>query len=364
MILRQNYGKLFNSFGKLWVNDLFVTAFNINNKMSVEKILGSWKKKDFKSLYWIEGEESYYIDTIIDYAEQNILSESEVPFNLTVFYGKDADWAAVINACRRYPMFADRQVVLLKEAQHMKEIERLEPYFESPLASTIFVVGYKEKGLDKRKSFYKTVAKSAEYLNVPKIKEEKIQEWIAELVRSKGLTIQLKAINLLEEHIGNDLGRITNEITKLILNLGEKNNIDEDDIEKYIGISKEYNVFELQAAICQKDLAKAIKIIGYFESNPKAVPIQMALPALYAYFSKVYSVYGMNDKSDSALKPVFYFNPDALKQAKEMMKNYGYSGIENLILLLHQYNLKSVGVGDGGTPGALLMKEMVVKMML
>jgi DNA polymerase-3 subunit delta len=332
--------------------------------MSAEKIITSWKKKDFKPLYWFDGEEDYYIDMLMNYAEQHILSEAEAEFNLTVFYGRDADWASVINACKRYPMFAERQVVLLKEAQQMKEIEKLESYIESPLASTIFVVGYKTKSLDKRTKLHKLLSKHAEMFTAARIKEEKIHDWIAGVIKTKGFTMQPKAISLLEEHIGNDLSRIANEIDKLSLNLKDKKEINEDDIEKYIGISKEYNVFELLAAISKKDLSKAIKITNYFESNPKAVPIQMALPALYAFFSKVYAVYGMNDKSDNALKPFFYFNPNSLKQAHDMMKNYGYPGMEKLILLLHQYNLKGVGVGDTGTSGASLMKEMVVKMMV
>ena len=332
--------------------------------MSAEKIISSWKKKDFRPVYWFDGEEDYYIDVLMNYAEHNLLSASEAEFNLTVFYGKDADWAAVINACKRYPMFADKQVVLLKEAQHMKEIEKLESYVESPLASTIFIVGYKSKTLDKRTKLSKLLAKNAETFTSQKIKEEKIHDWISNLLQTKGFVMKPKAISLLEEHIGNDLSRIANEIDKLSLNLANKKEIDEDDIEKYIGISKEYNVFELLAAISKKDLAKAIKITNYFESNPKAVPIQLALPALYSFFGKVYAVYGMNDQSEGALKPYFYYNPNSLKQARDMMKNYGFNGVEKLLLLLHQYNLKGIGVGDSGTSGATLMKEMVVKMMV
>jgi DNA polymerase III subunit delta len=332
--------------------------------MSAEKIIGGWKKKSFQPVYWLEGEEEYYIDMVMNYAEHELLPESEASFNLTVFYGRDADWAAVMNACKRYPMFAERQVVLLKEAQQMKDIDKLEAYITAPLVSTIFVVGYKGKTLDKRTRLYKTLQSNAEVFNSVKIKEGKIAEWISAMVTSKGYTIQSKAIALLEEHIGNDLSRIANEIDKLAINLKGKKNIDEDDIEKYIGISKEYNVFELQAAIAKKNLSKAIQILAYFESNPKAVPIQLALPALYANISKVYSVFGMTDKSDNALKPVFYFNPNALQQAKDMMNNYGYNGIEKLLLLLHHYNLKSIGIGDSGSSGATLMKEMVVKMMM
>ncbi len=332
--------------------------------MSAEKILTGWKQNKYKPIYWLQGEEEYYIDMLINFAEHELLPESEAGFNLTVFYGKDADWTAIINACKRYPMFAEKQVVLLKEAQHMKDIEKLESYVTSPLGSTIFIVAYKGKSLDKRTKLHKALLAGAEMFNSEKIKEYKVQEWIGELVKSKGYSIKPKCITLLEEHIGNDLSRIANEIDKLSLNLAGKKIIEENDIEKYIGISKEYNVFELQDAIAKKDLLKALKIIQYFESNPKAVPIQMALPALYAFISKTYTAFGMPDTSDNTLKPLFYFNVNALQQGKLMMKNYGYPGVERLLLLLHHYNLKSVGVGDSGTAGPLLMREMVAKMML
>ena len=332
--------------------------------MSAEKILSSWKQKKYKPVYWLQGEEEYYIDMIVNFAEHELLPESEASFNLTVFYGKDAEWATVMNACKRYPMFAEKQVVLIKEAQQMKDIDKLESYFAAPLASTIFIVAYKGKTLDKRTKLNKTLLASAEVFNSEKIKEYKIQEWIGELVKSKGYSIQPKSIAMLEEHIGNDLSRIANEIDKLSLNLKGKKTIGEDDIEKYIGISKEYNVFELQDAIARKDLLKALKIIQYFDSNPKAVPIQMALPALYAFISKVYVAFGLPDQSDNTLKPFFYFNVSALQQGKQMMKNYGYQGVEKLLLLLHHYNLRSLGVGDSGTSGPMLMKEMVAKMML
>jgi DNA polymerase III subunit delta len=330
--------------------------------MSAEKIITDFKKKNFKPIYWLEGEEDYYIDWVMDYAENNLLTADEASFNLTVFYGKDADWAGVVNACRRYPMFAERQVVLLKEAQHMKDIDKLEGYIENPLSSTIFVVGYKGKSYDKRTKLYKTLKQSAEILVSEKLKEYKVGEWIKEFVTNKGFTISPKAVILLEEHIGNDLSRIVNEIEKLSLNLKGKKNINEDDIENYVGISKEYNVFELQAAIAKKDLAKALTIIQYFDANPKAGPIQMVLPALYASFSKIYTVFGMVDKSEAALKPHFYFNQTAVRNALDTIKAYQYEGIERILLLLHHYNLKGVGVGDMGTNDASLMKEMVVKM--
>ncbi len=331
--------------------------------MSAEKIIGDWKKKLFKPLYWLEGEEDYYIDKVIDYAEHNILPESEAGFNLSIFYGKDANWSDVVNACMRYPMFAEKQVVLLKEAQQMRDLDKLDPYIENPLASTIFVVSYKEKTLDKRTKLYKTIKKDGEIFTSEKIREYKMLDWVKDYMSQQGFDMNQKAIILLVDYVGNDLSRITNEIEKITVNLGQRKTITEDDIEKYVGVSKEYNAFELQSAMSKKDLAKAIKIIQYFESNPKAAPIQLVLPSLYGFFSKLYSVFGMVDKSESALRPLFYNNPFAVKEALASMKIYGYEGVEKALLLLHEYNLRSVGVNDTGTSDGSLMKEMVVKMM-
>jgi len=332
--------------------------------MSVEKILNDWKKKTFRPIYWLEGEEEYYIDQVMSYAEHHILNEAEAGFNLTVFYGKDAAWADIVNACMRYPMFAERQVVLLKEAQQMRDIDKLEGYIANPLLSTIFVVSYKEKKVDGRSKLAKLLKEKGELLSTKKMYDNQLPDWVSGLAESKGYALSQKALMLLVEHIGNDLSRINNEIEKLAVNLGERKKITEDDIEKYVGVSKEYNVFELQDALAKKDLPRAIRIIRYFESNPKAAPIQLVLPAIYNYFSKVFSVFGMPDKSENAVKPLFYNNIFAARQALETLKMYGYDGIERAILLLHAYNLKAVGVDDAGSTDASLLKELTVKMLM
>lgn len=330
--------------------------------MSAEKIINDWKKQLFKPVYWLEGEEDYYIDKIMDFAEHHILPESEAGFNLSVFYGKDAVWSDVVNACMRYPMFADKQVVLLKEAQQMRDIEKLENYIQQPLSSTIFVVSYKEKTLDKRKALYKTIKKDGEVFTSEKIKDYNLVKWITEYVQSQDFSMSTKAVQLLADHIGSDLSRIVNEIEKITVNLGQRKSITEDDIEKYVGVSKEYNAFELQNAVAKKDLVKAIRIIQYFESNPKAAPIQLILPSLYGFFSKLYVYFGMADKSENGIKGLFYNNPYAAKEAIVSAKLYSYSGVEKALLLLHEYNLKSVGINDNGTSDASLLKELVVKM--
>ena len=331
--------------------------------MSAEKIIADFKKKVFKPVYWLEGEESYYIDQIVNYAEHQILTEAEAGFNLSIFYGKDAEWASVINACMRYPMFAERQVVLLKEAQHMKDIDKLENYIDNPLKSTVFVVSYKEKKADGRSKFGKLLKAKTEFFSTKKMYESALPDWTNQMVMQHGLTISPKALALLVDHIGNDLSRIENEIEKLAVNLGTRKGITEDDIENYIGISKEFNVFEMQDAIAKKDLAKAIRIIGYFESNPKAAPIVLILPAIYTFFSKVFMIFGMANTDDRSVATELGVNPYFVKDYTNAARKYAYEGVERILLLLHEYNLRSVGVNDGGTSDAGLLREMVVKMM-
>lgn len=331
--------------------------------MTSSAIIDSWKDKKFKPLYWLEGNEDFFIDEIVQFAEHKILSEDEASFNLSVFYGKDANWADVLNACRRYPVFAERQVVLLKEAQQMKDIEKLEAYIEKPNTSTIFISSYKGKTLDGRTKFARIIKKHGELFTSKKIYDNQLPAWTNGYIQSKGLQINSKALALLVDHVGNDLSRITNEINKLMINLGNNNSITEDDIEKYIGISKDYNIFELQEALSFKNYAKAISIIQYMDANPKVLPVQLILPSLYGYFTRLMIVYQMSDKSEKTLRGYFYNNPAAVSQAMAAMKKYSFQDLEKAILLLHHYNLKTVGIGSYNTSTASLMKELVFKLM-
>lgn len=330
--------------------------------MPVKKIIAEWKNKVFKPVYWLEGEEEYFIDQAINYAEHNILNENESAFNLSIFYGRDASWADVINACRRYPMFAERQIVLLKEAQQMRDIEKLEAYVENPLHSTVFVVSYKNKKVDGRTKFAKLLKEKGVLISTKKMYDNQVPEWTQELIQSKGLSISPKGLALLVDHIGNDLTRIENEIEKISVNLGKRKTITEEDIEEFVGVSKEFNVFELQSALAKKDLSKAIRIIQYFEANPKAAPVQLVLPSLYGFFSKVFMVFGAGTIEEKAVATAIGVNPFFIKDYMQAAKMYEYKGTENALLLLHSYNLKSIGVNSAGTEDASLLKEMVVKM--
>lgn len=330
--------------------------------MTLEKILNDLKKNQYKPVYWLEGEEEFFIDQVIDYAEKNILSESEAGFNLTIFYGRDTSWPDLINASRKYPMFSDKQVVILKEAQSMKDIEKLENYVEKPLASTLLFVAYKGKKLDGRTKLSKLLKDKAVLLTSKKLYDNELPEWTSSLIKSKGYSITNKALFLLIDHIGNDLSRLNNEINKLALNLQGRKNITEDDVETFVGISKEFNVFELQQAIANKDLYKAIRIIQYFESNPKAAPIQLIFPSLYNYFSKVQMIYSVPSRDEKSVAAALGVSSWFVKDYLQTAMRFSNHEIERVLLLLHQYNLKGIGINDVSSSDAMLLKEMTVKM--
>jgi DNA polymerase III subunit delta len=330
--------------------------------MKPEKIIEDFKKRNFKPVYWLEGDEEFFIDEVMDYAEKHILTEAEAGFNLTIFYGRDANWPDVMNACRRYPMFAEKQVVLIKEGQGMKDIDKLEMYVEQPLSSTILVVSYKNKKVDGRTKLAKLLKEKGGLMTTKKLYDSDLPDWTQTLVKSKGYTLNSKALALLIDHIGNDLSRLSNEVDKVILNLNKRKNITEDDIEKYVGISKEFNVFELQQAIATKDLYKAIRIIQYFEANPKAAPLQLVFPSLYNYFSKVLMITSVPANDEKALAASVGVSPYFIREYIKTANRYTPPALEQVLLLLHAYNLKSLGINDAGTDDMLLLKEMVVKM--
>lgn len=330
--------------------------------MTPEKIISDIKKGRTKPVYWLEGEENFFIDQVIDFAEHELLPESEKGFNLSVFYGRDTAWADVVNACRRYPMFAEKQVVIIKEAQDLKGIDKLEGYVEKPLSSTLLFVAYKGKKVDGRTKLAKLLKEGAVQMTTKKMYESALPDWTSDLIKTKGYTINKKALFLLIDHIGNDLNRLNNEVDKLVLNLKGVTSITEDDIEKYVGVSKDFNAFELQQAIAQRDLFKALRIVQYFASNPKAAPIELIFPTLYNYFSKVQVVYTLASKDEQSVANVLGVRNYFWKDYVSTTTKYAYPEIEKILLLLYEYNLRNLGINDIGTDDAELLKEMVVKM--
>jgi DNA polymerase-3 subunit delta len=332
--------------------------------MPTEKIMSDWRRGATHPVYWLEGDEPYHIDKLVNVADSMLLKPEEVGFNLTVFYGKDAKVEDVINACRRYPMFAERQVVIIREAQQLKDIDRLESYISHPLASTILIVAFKDKKLDGRGKLAKILKAKSVLVTTKKLYENELPEWTAQLVKTKDLEIQNKALHMLVDHIGNDLQRIENEIEKVSINLQGRKTITEDDIESFVGVSKEFNIFELQSAVALKDLSRTLRILNFFESNPKAGPIQLILPVLYAFFSKLYLAYSSNSRDEYSIAAALGLKPYFAKQYVSAMQKYSSFEVEKVLVLLNDSNLKSLGIGRADSSDAGILREFAVKIMV
>jgi DNA polymerase-3 subunit delta len=330
--------------------------------MTYEALTQDLKAGKIKPAYLLEGEEDFFIDQVSLFFEQRLLNDTEKEFNLIIFYGRDANWTEVVNACRRYPMFAEKQVVIIKEAQSMKSIEKLEAYLNNPLGSTVLVIAYKHGKLDGRTILKKLIEKQGVVLTTKRLYDNKIPDWIKSYANAQGHDITQKACILLTDHIGNDLSRQANEIDKLLLNLPAGKKIDEDDIEKYVGISKEHNIFEFQKALGSKDLPKVIQMLNYFTGNPKAAPLPMLFTVLYSFFSKVYAIVHLPARSDKELASELKIHPFFITDYQKAAKIYRRTGIERALLILNEYNLRNIGINDAGTPGHELLKEMVMKM--
>ena len=258
-------------------------------KIEYTDILRDLKNKNYSPIYFLMGAEPYFIDIITDYIAANVLTETEKEFNQAVMYGKDTTTANIINTAKRFPMMSQYQVVIVKEAQTLNDIEILNFYAEKPLLSTILVINYKYKLLDKRKKLFKTLSEKGCVFESSKLYDDKIPGWISTYLKNKNISIDLKASSLLSDYIGNDLSRIANELDKLIITLGkETTTIHSTHIEQNIGISKEYNNFELHKALAQKNILKANRIINYFDKNPKLNPIVLTMSSLYSFFSRVF----------------------------------------------------------------------------
>ncbi|MDR3697973.1 DNA polymerase III subunit delta [Mucilaginibacter sp.] len=339
--------------------------------MTATELLKDLKNRKYKPIYLLHGEEPYYIDLVSDFVEHKLLSDAEKGFNQTVFYGKDTDIMSVLNASKRYPMMADYQVVLVKEAQDMKwgnddadkkGINPLLSYLENPLSSTVLVFCYKYGKFDKRKKTYKAIEKSGLIFESAPLYDSKVPGWIEDFIAGKGYKINQQASLMLAEYLGNDLSKIANELDKLMLNISAGQEINLKLIQDNIGISKEYNVFELQAALGKKDAFKANQIINYFEANPKANPIVLVLGNLNNFFSKVLVYHYVKDKSPQNLARELGVSPYFVKDYEQAARSYNYGKTMQIISYLREYDVKSKGV-DSNTDHGGLMKELVFKIL-
>lgn len=342
--------------------------------MDFKDLIKNLKNRQFKPIYLLHGEESYYIDKISDFIEENVLTDAERGFNQTVFYGKDSDIMSIINAAKRYPMMSEYQVILVKEAQELKwgkdgEDDKKAPdpllaYFENPLPSTILVFCFRHAKFDKRKKTYKAIEKTGVVFESASLNDSKISAWIESFVREKGYKIQAQASALMAEYLGNDLSKVSNELEKLMLNVKAGQEINTDDIQNNIGISKDYNVFELQHAIARKDAFKANQIINYFADNPKNNPIFLVLGNLNSYFSKILRVHYATDRSPQGLAKELGIGPYFVKDYEQAARVYNKEKLFRIISYLRECDLKVKGVdASGNTEQGDIMKELLFKIL-
>ena len=331
--------------------------------MDYATIISNIKAKNFEKIYFLHGEEPYYIDKITAAIIENALEDHERDFNQTILYGKDSDALSMISVAKGYPMMSERRLVVLKEAQDFKGIEELVSYFKSPADQTIFVINYKYKKYDARKKALKAVGKNGIVYKSDKIPEYKLVNWIDTFVKSKGYGLTPKAASLLAEFLGDDLNKIANEVDKLDILIESGTTINEVHIEENIGISKDHNVFELVNAIGVRDVLKANKIIDYFDHNSKAGNLILIISNIFKLHIQMMKIHFLSNKSKDAVASTIKVHPFVAGKLLASTKIYNPKKIAANISVLHEYDLKSKGVGNTTfTPGQL-MKEMIFKLM-
>ncbi len=334
-------------------------------EITCDDILKELKTKQYRPVYYLMGEEAYYIDLIADYITDNVLTEEEKEFNQTVVYGADVDVATIINAAKRYPMMSEYQVVVVKEAQAVKGMEELAYYLQKPLKSTILVLCHKHGVLDRRKKLAAEIEKVGILFESKKVKEAQLPAFITSYMKRKGVDMEQKATAMLAEFVGTDLSRLTGELEKLIITLPKNSTrVTPEQIERNIGISKDYNNFELRSAIIEKDVLKANKIVKYFEENPKTNPVQMTLSLLFGFFSNLMLTYYAPEKSEQGIAS--FLGLKTPWQAREYMTAMRrYSGVKTMQIIgeIRLADARSKGVGNSSMKDGDILKELVFKIL-
>lgn len=333
--------------------------------MTYTELIKSVKAKQYHPVYFLYGPEAYYIDLFSKYMEENVLPESEKAFNQLILYGKDTDSRTLIDTASRYPMMAPYQLVILKEAQEMKTLQDLLPYIEKPVSTTILVICHKYKSFDKRTRFAKAIVKNSLVFESKKIYDNKMPDWVASYLKRKKLNIDPEATTLIAEYLGTNLSKVSNELDKMAINVPTGSMINTKMVQDNIGISKDYNVFELQKALGSRNPEKTQRIINYFIANPRSNPPVVVIATLYNFFSKVYKAHFVKHLGDHELvKTLGLRSQYFLKDYKLAMRHYNRPRTEKVIEILREYDLKSKGVNNVSTSPGELLKEMAVRILM
>jgi len=332
--------------------------------VEVKQLVTDIKKGAIKPIYFLMGEEPYYIDKTADFIEQTILTEEEKGFNQTVVYGRDVSIDDIVGQCKQYPMMSEKTVVIVKEAQELsRTIENLVAYAEKPLESTVLVVCYKYKTLDKRKKLIKAISKIGVVLESKKLYDNQVGDWILGVLKGKKYQIEPKAAQMLVEFLGTNLNKISNELDKLMLIFPEGTTITSKDIEDNIGISKDYNVFELRKSLGKKEILKCNQIATYFSENPKNNPLVMTISLLNSYFTQLLLFHGLKDKSKASVAKALRVNPYFVEDYIIAGRNYPMRKVSQIISLLREADVKSKGVGASHISNGDLLKELLFKIL-
>jgi len=331
--------------------------------MTFNQIMADLRAKKYKPIYFLEGDESYYIDEITNFIAKNVLTESEKAFNFTQLYGKDVDISLIDNSARRFPMMSKYQVIIVKEAQNIKKIEDIGFYAQKPLESTILVINYKYKTLDKRKKVYKDIEKCGVLFESKKLYENQIPDWIYNYLKERNRDIDPIATKLLTDFLGTDLSKVVNELDKLIITVGEKEKITPKIIEENIGISKDYNNFELNTAIVNKDILKANRIIDYFGKNQKDNPLVVTITSLFYFFVKVLATHYIKNPDPKIVAAELKVHPFFVKDYLTAAKKYNIQKTVDIISYLREYDLKSKGYNNASVEPGQLLKELIFKIL-
>jgi DNA polymerase-3 subunit delta len=328
----------------------------------VVKIVNDIKAGNIKPIYFLMGEEPYYIDKLTEYMEANLLSEDEKGFNQTVLYGRDVSVDDIVSTAKRYPMMAERQVVIVREAQELsRSIDKLESYAENPMPTTVLVIAYKYKTLDKRKKLTKFLDKTGLVYESKKLYENQVGDWLKRVLAGKKLNIEPKAAAMLVDFLGTDLSKIANELDKLAIILPQGSTITPELIEENIGFSKDFNVFELRKAIGERNVKKAYQIAQYFADNPKDNPLVLTVGQTFGFFVQLLKYHGLKDRSPKSVASALGINPFFVKEYDVAIKNYPMKKVSQIVASLRDIDVKSKGVGANGLPPGDLMKEMLAK---
>lgn len=326
-----------------------------------KKILQGLKTHQYAPVYLIDGEEPYYIDALTTHFENDILQPNERDFNLITLYAKDVTWADVVNACRRFPMFAEKQVVILKDAAQLKTLNELIGYIEKPSPTTVLLIEHRFKKADGKTKFVKTAKEKGIYWTSEKLKDDKIPDWIQEYGKEIGFKVGHQEAEVLTSHLGNDLQKIANEIEKVRINIPDEKELTLAHISKYIGISRDYNIFEFPVVLTNGDLAKLYKMLHYFLVSPKAAPMVLVIGSFYSHFNKLYMANFLRGKSDKEVTAAIGYW--GYKEIMAATQYWPLARVERALLLLSKYSTMAVGIKNN-TEDRELLKELIGQLLM